>query len=60
MSDQKIEIWYDDQPDSVVLKINNVLLAHGLAFVDDGTSRDGLVVYELRTISDNAGVAPQQ
>lgn len=49
MKDQ-ITVYYDDQIDRVVDKINELLSAHGLVLADDGEEHDGYCVYRLHML----------
>jgi len=42
-----VRIDHDDQPEDIVRKINRVLSARGLEFVDDGEAHDGFCLYTL-------------
>lgn len=45
-----MRIYYDDQLEDVVDKVNKALKEKGLAFVDDGQEHDGFCVYRIEEI----------
>jgi len=43
-----MKIWYDDQPDAIIARVNKLLKEHGLWFEDDGKEHDGYMEYVLK------------
>lgn len=44
---KQLRIDYDDQPDAVVDKVNEILAQLGLKFKDDGEEHEGFILYSL-------------
>lgn len=43
-----LRLDYNDNPIDIIDKVNAVLAAEGLEFVDDGKEHDGFCLFELR------------
>lgn len=43
----QIKIWYDDEPDDIIARVNQALEKYNLAFLDDGEEHDGFNAYDL-------------
>ena len=46
----QLRIDYDDQPDDVIEKVNEILAERKLQFVDDNEEHDGFCLYDLKEI----------
>jgi hypothetical protein len=54
MKDNVLRIDYDDDGDEVVDKVNEILAARGLIFVDDGLAHDGFCLFELKELKQES------
>lgn len=48
---EELSVWYDDQPDRVMDRVNKHLAKVGWKFVDDGKEHDGWIAYKLEKLT---------